>query len=40
MKKILQAKDLAVVADDKEELQKTLQEWNNTFRKHGFTINL
>ena len=32
--------DLAVVVDSKEEIQKTLQEWNKIFRKHGFRINL
>ena len=29
-KKILYADDLAVVADNKEDLQKTFQEWSNT----------
>ena len=29
-----------MVADNKEDLQKTLQEWSNTFRKHGLRINL
>ena len=40
LKKILYADDLAVVADNKEDLQKTLQEWNNTFRKQGLRMNL
>ena len=40
LKKTLYADDLAVVADDKEDLQKTLQEWSNTFRKHGLRMNL
>ena len=40
LKKILYADDLAVVADNKEDLQKMLQKWNNTFRKHGLRINL
>ena len=40
LKKILYADDLAVVADDKEDLQKTLQEWRNTFRKHDLRMNL
>ena len=31
-KKILYADDLAVVADEKEYLQKTLQEWSKTFK--------
>ena len=29
-----------MVADNKEDLQKTLQEWSNTFRKHGLRMNL
>ena len=29
-----------MVADTKEDLQKTLQEWSNTFRKHGLQMNL
>ena len=33
LKKIVYADDLAVVADNKEDLQKTLQEWSNIFRK-------
>ena len=40
LKKILYADDLPVVADHKENLQKTLQEWSNTFRKHGLRMNL
>ena len=40
LKKILYADDLAVVAENKEDLQKALQEWNNTFRKHGLRMNL
>ena len=38
LKKIPYADDLAVVADNKEDLQKTLQEWSNTFRKQGLRI--
>ena len=40
LKKILYADDLAVVVDNKEDLQKALQKWNNTFRKHGLQMNL
>ena len=40
LKKLLNVDDLAVVADNKEDLQKTLQEWSNTFRKHGLRMNL
>ena len=29
-----------MVADNKEDLQKTLQEWSNVFRKHGLRMNL
>ena len=28
------------MADNKEDLQKTLQEWSNIFRKHGLRMNL
>ena len=35
LKKVLYAHDLAVVADNKEDLQKTLQEWSNTFNESG-----
>ena len=37
---ILYADDLAVVVGNKEDLLKVLQEWNNTFRKHGLRMNL
>ena len=40
LKKILYADDLAMVVDNKEDLQKALQEWNNTFRKHGLRMSL
>ena len=40
LKKILYADDLAVVDDNKGDLQKTLQEWSNTFKKHGLRMNL
>ena len=40
LEKILHADDLAVVADNKDDLQKTLQEWSSTFRKHGLRMNL
>ena len=30
---------MQMVADNKEDLQKTLQ-WSNTFRKHGLRMNL
>ena len=40
LKKILYTDDLAVVAVNKEDLQKALQEWNNTFTKHGLRMNV
>ena len=40
LKKTLNADDLAVVADNKEDLEKTLQEWSNAFRKHSLQMNL
>ena len=38
--KMLYADDLAVVADTKDDLQKTLHEWSKPFRKHGNRMNL
>ena len=40
MKKLLCADDLALVANDKQELQETLEEWNGLFTRHGLNINL
>ena len=40
MKKLLYAGDLALVANDKHELQETLEEWNKLFIRHGLKINL
>ena len=40
LKNILYAHELPVMADNKEDQQKALQEWNNTFRKHGLRMNL
>lgn len=40
LKMILQTDVLAVVADNKEEQLKILQEWRNIFRKHDLRINL
>ena len=40
LKNTLYAICLAVVAENKEDLQKTLQEWSNTFRKHGLRMNM
>ena len=40
MKKLLYADDLALVANGKQELQETLEEWNGLFTKHGLKINV
>ena len=40
MKKLLYADDLALVANDKQELQETMEEWNGLFTKHGLKLNL
>ena len=40
MKKLLYADDLALVANDKQELQETLEEWNGLFTRHGLKINV
>ena len=40
MKKLLYADDLALVANGKQELQETMEEWNGLFTKHGLKLNL
>ena len=40
MKKLLYADDLALVANGKQELQETLEEWNGLFTRHGLKINV
>ena len=40
MNKLLYADDLALVANDKQELQDTMEEWNGLFTKHGLKLNL
>ena len=40
MKKLLYADDLALVANVKQELQESLDEWNGLFTRHGLKINL
>ena len=40
MKKLLYANDLALVANGKQELQATMDEWNGLFIKHGLKLNL
>ena len=40
MKKLLYADDLALVANGKQELQETMEEWNGLFTIHGLKLNL
>ena len=40
MKKLLYADDLALVANGKQELQETMEEWNGLFIKHELKLNL
>ena len=40
MKKLLYADDLALVTNGKQELQETMEEWNDLFIKHGLKLNL
>ena len=39
-KKLLYADDLALVANSKQEIQETMEEWNGLFTKHGLKLNL
>ena len=39
MKKLLYADDLALVANDKQELPESFEEWNGLFTRHGLKIN-
>ena len=40
MQKLLYADDLALVANGKQEVQETLDEWNGLFTRHGLNINV
>ena len=40
MKKLLYADDLGLVANGKQELQETMDEWNGLFTKHRLKLNL
>ena len=40
MKKLLYADDMALVANGKQQLQETLEEWNVLFSRHGLILNL
>ena len=39
-RKLLYADDLAIVAEDKEELNESLEEWKEAFKEHGLRVNL
>ena len=40
MKKLLYEDDLGLVANGKQELQETMEDWNGLFTKHGLKRNL
>ena len=40
IKKLLYAYDLALVANGKQGLQETMEEWNGLFTRHGLKLNL
>ena len=39
-RQLLYADDLAIVAEDKEELNESLEEWKEAFKQHGLRVNL
>ena len=39
-RKLLYADDLAIVAEDKAELNESLEEWKEAFKQHGLRVNL
>ena len=39
-RKLLYADDLAIVAEDKEKLNESLEEWKEAFKQHGLRVNL
>ena len=39
-RKLLYADDLTIVAEDKEELNESLEEWKEAFKQHGLSVNL
>ena len=39
-RKLLYSADLAIVAEDKEELNESLEEWKEAFKQHGLRVNL
>ena len=40
LKKIMYADDVVIIAEHREELPGTLEEWNEMFKKHGLKMNL
>ena len=38
-RKLLDADDLAIVAEDKEALNDTLEEWKEACKQHGLRVN-
>ena len=39
MKKLFYVDELALVANGKQELQETLEEWNGLLTRHGLKLN-
>ena len=39
-RKVLYADDLAIVAEDKEELNESLEEWKEAFKQHGLSLRV
>ena len=39
-RKLLYADNLAIVAEDKKELNESLEEWKEAFKQHGLRVNL
>ena len=40
LRKMMCADDLAIIAENKQELQEVLKEWNGVFKKHGLRMSL
>ena len=39
-RKLLYADDPAIIAEDKEELNESLEEWKEAFKQHGLRVTL
>ena len=39
LRKVLDANDLAMIADSKQVLQEVLEEWKGVFKKHGLKMS-